>query len=147
MEDVMDDPKELDRLRSALQDGEGAGAVFAFGELVDRLGYADARAMDAAGLDFGELVEEAVAYYLCLPGDAAALNNAGALLSNQGRRREARAYVLDALRLSPDDRNAHQNLRILDILDRKPRSQWHRVPEDAVPAGRSFVAYFDPHGM
>jgi hypothetical protein len=51
------------------------------------------------------------------------------------------------VRLLPRDLNAHENLRVADILMRKPEARWHDYPEGLKPGKHTLAVYFDPHAM
>jgi hypothetical protein len=142
---------ELATVQAALRRNPDKAAVYTFMKFVDDVGYQDVRIVDTLETSRAELVSEAVkhAKQLIEDGgdDPVLLNNLGVLLLNSGCASEAGAYIRQASKLAPNDRTIHENLRILDILQRRPRTRWHDVPEDAKPGSQTLLAYFDPHGM
>jgi Flp pilus assembly protein TadD len=137
--------------RASISKQDDGEAVYAFTQAVNQLGYFDYQAVQAHGLRHDDLAREAAGYlrrYLQNhPQDFVALNNLGVLLANAGKSAEPRRCFRAALKLAPQDRNIHENLRILDIATRKRQSRWHDVPGDVQPGERTLVSYFDPHGM
>ena len=125
--------------------------VHEFARLVEDLGYVDYRSVEREKVDFAHLVGEAIRFYRRLlkthGADAAALNNTGVLISNNGQPSKARPYFVEALKLAPRDATIHENLRVADILTRRPRSRWHVVPGGLRRGKRTFQSYFDPHAM
>ncbi len=141
----------IDRARESIRAHIDSAGVYAFTQAVNDLGYFDYRALQAEALSHSELVQEAIGYlksYLDLnPTDFVALNNLGVLLADSGERLQPRHLFKAALKLAPNDRNIHENLRTLDMLAGKPQTKWHDVPEGAQKGERTLSSYFDPHGM
>jgi len=142
---------KLETHRAAMRTQMSAEVVHDFARAVESLGYVDVRELERRRVDFEKLVQWVYVYYRRFlkqhPDDAAALNNIGVLLSNRGKPRRARRYFAMAVRLAAQDRNIHENLRIADILMRKPEQRWHDYPDGLQPGKHTMVAYFDPHGM
>ena len=142
---------DIDRARESIRAHIDSAGVYAFTQAVNNLGYFDYRALQAETLSHSELVQEAIGYlksYLDLnPKDFVALNNLGVLLADSGERVQSRRLFRAALKLAPNDRNIHENLRTLDILAGKSQTKWHDVPEGAQKGERTLSSYFDPHGM
>jgi tetratricopeptide (TPR) repeat protein len=141
----------LKAMRTSLRKQLRSKEVHEFARLVEDLGYVDYRSLEREKVDFARLVGEALRFYRRLlkthGADAAALNNTGVLISNNGQPSKARPYFVEALRLAPRDATIHENLRIADILTRKPRRRWHVVPDGLRRGKRTFHSYFDPHAM
>ena len=142
---------EVDRAWESIRARLDADGVYAFVRAVNDPGYFDYRALQAETLSHSELVQEAIGYlksYLDLnPKDFVALNNLGVLLADSGERVQSRRLFRAALKLAPNDRNIHENLRTLDILAGKSQTKWHDVPESAQKGEQTLSSYFDPHGM
>jgi Flp pilus assembly protein TadD len=142
---------KLDTLRASMRAGLTEAAVHEFARTVDALGYVDSRALDRRNVDFEKLAQHVYYYYRQFlkrhPEDAAAINNIGVTLSNQGKPRRARKYFARAVKVRRDDRNIHENLRIADILLHRPEHWWHDYAAELQPGPDTLVAYFDPHAM
>ena len=121
-------------------------AVHAFARTVNGIGYHDVRVLAQEHIALDELVAQMVVQKRD-PKDAAALDNVGVFISDNGQPKRARPYFAKAVRLAREDRNIHENLRIADILMHKPEARWHDCPDALTPGARTLVAYFDPHGM
>ncbi len=138
-------------VRTALRKELRTREAHEFARIVEDLGYVEGRAFDGEKVDFARLVGEALRYYRRLReagrADAATLNNAGVLISNNGQAAKARPYFVAALELAPRDATIQENLRIADILMRKSRRSWHAVPDGLRRGRRTFQSYFDPHAM
>ena len=151
----------LTPLRSLLENAEAQRAalrrritplaVHRFAKTVDDIAYRDVRELGKARVDFEALVERVHHYYRRVlgqnPDDGVATNNIGVFMANHGNPAGARPYFVRAVRLRPRDRNAHENLRVADILTRRPRARWHDYPERLKPGKHTLAVYFDPHGM
>ena len=141
----------VNAMRTSLRKELRSKEVHEFARLVEELGYADFRSVEREKADFARLVGEALGFYRRLlkthGADAAALNNTGVLISNNGQPSKARPYFVAALELAPRDATIHENLRVADILTRRPRRRWHAVPGGLRRGKRTFQSYFDPHAM
>jgi hypothetical protein len=141
----------MGRDRTSLRKQLRSEQVHEFARIVEELGYADYRSVEREKADFAGLVGEALRFYRRLlkthGADAAALNNAGVLISNNGQPSRARPYFVAALKLAPRDATIHENLRVADILTRRPRRRWHVAPGGLRRGKRTFQSYFDPHAM
>ena len=141
----------LKAMRTSLRKHLRSKEVHEFARLVEDLGYVDYRSLEREKVDFASLVAEALRFYRRLlkthGADAAALNNTGVLISNNGQPSKARPYFVAALELAPRDATIHENLRVADILTRRPRRRWHAVPGGLRRGKRTFQSYFDPHAM
>ncbi len=123
--------------------------IDAFGRLLDHAAY---RGEELLGqLKFEKLVDRAIRFYLDYlehhPGEPAALNNAGVFLANRGDYAAARECFARALAVAPSLLPIHRNLRIADILLRKPIRAWHAIPRTGREVPGYLEAYFDPHAM
>jgi hypothetical protein len=78
----------LKAIRTSLRKQLRSEEVHEFARIVEELGYADYRSVEREKADFAGLVGEALRFYRRLlkthGADAAALNNAGVLISNKG---------------------------------------------------------------
>jgi Tfp pilus assembly protein PilF len=108
-------------------------------------------ALEQEHVDFRALVNRVYHYYRRVlkqdRDDGVAANNIGVFMSNGGNPAGARPYFVRAVRLLPRDLNAHENLRVADILMRKPEARWHDYPEGLKPGKHTLAVYFDPHAM
>jgi Tfp pilus assembly protein PilF len=137
--------------REALRRKITSEAVHAFARTVNGIGYHDVRVLAQEHIALDELVAQVHHYYEVVlkrdPKDAAALNNIGVFICDNGQPKLARPYFAKAARLASEDRNIHENLRIADILMHKPEARWHDYPDTLTPGAHTLVAYFDPHAM
>jgi Flp pilus assembly protein TadD len=137
--------------REALRREITPEAVHAFARTVNAVGYHDVRVLAREHISLDELVGQVRHYYEVVlkrdPRDAAALNNIGVFICDDGKPRLARPYFAKAARLAPGDRTIHENLRVADILMQKPEARWHDYPDTLTPGAHTLVAYFDPHAM
>src|SRR5215813_6660514 len=102
--------------RTALARKITPDAAHAFARTVEAIGYHDVRVLAQASVALDTLVAQVHHYYDVVlkrdPKDAAALNNVGVFICNDGEPKRARPYFARAVRLAPEDSNVHQNLRI-----------------------------------
>lgn len=116
----------------------------------DSFGYESKRKIDklVPNLEYigNSLIEMSQKYLNENPNSSEILNNIGALYANKGNKGLARKYISKALSVNDKDRNVFENLRYLDIYDKKPENQWQKIPNIKVHED-TIVMYFDGHAM
>jgi tetratricopeptide (TPR) repeat protein len=136
-------------LADAKEHPESFEVIDAFGHLVEEAAYGVLG--EGRGRPLAKLAGHAIKFYFKYlrrhPGHAAALNNAGVFLSNRGDYEQAREYFAAALAHAPTILPIHRNLRIADILAKKPIADWHEIPRIGQEDPGFLEAYFDPHAM
>ncbi len=137
------------RLFEAVTEEARAEDVHTLAALIDDFGY-DSSGLEELEISFEELVstiQDIYAKFLIKnPEDPIAHNNAGVFFANRSQYDKARLHFESALQADDSDATIHENLRVVDILTREPKQEWHKVP-DVARGNLTLLAYFDPHAM